>query len=265
MVLAAVLLTACGAEMTSPAAGTFTPRTRGVLRVVTSEVPRPGFWKGTPGRVEGGFEYELARDLARRFGLRAVSVKIEPFNRIVQGQLDGSDIALDLITPTSERARHLAFSFPYLNAAATVVVRVGTSVPDLADAQKLRWGGVRATTLVPIIHSLIRPDDPVRMYGTTAAMVAALEHGQVDAVLLDMPLAVATADRSGGRLSAAAQLPDPEFLAAALPKGSPNVQAVDSAVNAFTANGTIARLLRVWVGAAAADAESSIPLLQTAL
>jgi polar amino acid transport system substrate-binding protein len=263
--LLALFLTACGAETTSPAAGTFTPRTHGVFTVVTSEVPRPGFWEGTPARVSGGFEYKLAADLAQRFGLKAVRVKIEPFNRIVQGHLDGSDLALDLITPTSERMQHLAFSFPYLDAAPTVVVRPGTSVPDLADAQKLRWGGVRATTLVPIIHTLIRPKDQVRMYGTTAAMVGALEHGQIDAVLLDMPLAVATADRSGGRLKAAAQLPDPESLAAALPKGSANVQAVDSAVNALTANGTISRLLRTWVGAAAATAETSIPLLQTSL
>ncbi len=263
--LVALSLTACGAETTSPAAGTFTPRTHGVLTVVTSEVPRPGFWEGTPAHVDGGFEYELAKELAKRFGLKAVAVKLEPFNRIVQGHLDGSDLALDLITPTSERMQHLAFSFPYLDAAPTVVVRAGTSVLDLDHAQKLRWGGVHGTTLVPIIHNLIRPTDPVRMYGTTAAMIAALEHHQIDAVLLDMPLAVATADRSGGRLKAAAQLPDPESLAAALPKGSANVEAVDSAVNAMTADGTINRLLRTWVGAAAASAETAIPLLQTAL
>jgi polar amino acid transport system substrate-binding protein len=264
-VLVAVVLTACGAETTSPAAGTFTPRTRGVLTVVTSEVPRPGFWEGTPARVRGGFEYELAKELAQRFGLKEVRVRTEPFDRIVAGHLDGSDLALDLITPTSERMQHLVFSFPYLDAAPTVMVRTGTSVPDLEDAQKLRWGGVRATTLVPIIHSLIHPNDPVRLYPTTAAMISALEHRQIDAALLDMPLAVATADRSGGRLDAAAQLPDPESLAAALPKGSSNVEAVDSAVNAMTADGTINRLLKTWVGAAAANAETSIPLLQTAL
>lgn len=46
------------------------------------------------------------------------------------------------------------------------MVRAGTSVPDLADAQKLRWGGVRATTLVPIIHRLIRPNWTVSPTGS---------------------------------------------------------------------------------------------------
>src|SRR5947209_11261516 len=125
VLLAGVALAACGAVTTSPAAGTFTSRTRGVLTVATSEVPRPGFWEGTPARVTGGFEFELAKLLAERLGLRAVRVRIVPFHRIVEGRLDGADLALDLVTPTTERARSLTFSAPYLDAAPTVVVRAG--------------------------------------------------------------------------------------------------------------------------------------------
>jgi polar amino acid transport system substrate-binding protein len=264
-VLLALSSAACSADTSSPAAGTFTPRTHHVLTVVTSEVPRPGFWEGTPSHVTGGFEFELAKLLAQRFGLSGVRVRVERFQQIVQGQLAGADLALDLITPTTERTRLLTFSDPYLDAAPTVVVRTGTSVPDLHTAQTLRWGAVRATTFVGIIDGMISPNDPVHMYDTTADMVLALEHGQIDAVLLDMPLAVVTADRSGGRLRAAAQLPDSETVAAALPKGSGNVQAVDSAFNAFTADGTIDHLLQVWIGSTAANEESSIPLLETTL
>ena len=145
------------------------------------------------------------------------------------------------------------------------MARVGTSVPDLATAQGLKWGAVRATTFVSIIDSQIHPNGPLRIYDTTADMVLAVERGEIDAGLLDMPLAVVTADRSGGRLRAAAQLPGSETIAAALPKGSGNEQAVDSAMRAFTADGSIDHLLGVWVGSAAANAETSIPLLQTSL
>jgi ABC-type amino acid transport substrate-binding protein len=234
-----------------------------VLTVVTTDIPSPGFWEGTPTHVTGGFEYELARLLAQRFGLRSLQVRIEHFHRIVEGQLNGADLALDLITPTAERERSLAFSSPYLESAPTVVVRTGTAVPDLATAQGLRWGVVRATTFTGIVNTLIGPDDPPRVYDNTSDMVTALEEGQIDAVLLDLPLAVVTADRSHGRLSAAAQLPQTEMIAAAMPKGSGNQEAVDSAVQAFTADGSIDHLLRVWVGPAAANAETSIPLLQT--
>ena len=147
---------ACGTRSSSPAAGTFTPRVPGVLTVATSVVPSPGFWEGTASRPTGGLEYELARDLAQRFGLKSVRIVLVHFHRIVAGQLGGADLALDLITPTSGRMQHLGFSSPYLDAAPTVLVRTGTAVPDLDSAQRLRWGAVRATTFVDIISRLDR-------------------------------------------------------------------------------------------------------------
>jgi polar amino acid transport system substrate-binding protein len=259
------LPTACGAENSSPAAGNFTPHVRGVLTVATTVVPSPGFWEGTATHPTGGLEYELAKDLAQRFGLKSVRIVLEHFHRIVSGQLGGADLALDLITPTAQRAQDLDFSSPYLDAAPTVVVRAGTPVTDLDAAQRLRWGAVRATTFVNIINESIMPDGAMRIYDNTDEMLSALRTGKVDAVLLDMPLAVLTAARSHGRLRAAAQLPRHETIAAALPKGSSNFDAVDSAMRAFAADGTLQHLLRVWVGQAAADAESSIPLLHTTL
>ena len=256
-------LAACGDRPASPAAGTFTPRVAGVLTVVTSDVPTTGFWEGSADHLTGGLEYELARNLAQRFGLRSVQVRLQPFHQIVDGRLAGADLALDLITPTAQRERGLEFSSPYLNAAPTVVVRSHTAVPDLATARTLRWGTVRGTTLGGIVSTLIDPDDRVTVFDATSAMLAGLEHHQVDAILLDQALAVVTADRSGGRLRAVAQLPAPETIAAALPKGSPNLDAVDSALRAFTADGTLHRLLQRWIGAAAANAQTSIPLLRS--
>ncbi len=262
VVLAAAIGSGCGTRSTSPAAGTFTPETPGVLTVATSDVPSPGFWEGTARHPTGGFEYELAVALADRFDLRSVRIKIVHFHRVVAGHL-GADLALDLITPTDEREEHLDFSTPYLNEAPTVVVRSGTSIPDLATAQDLRWGAIRSTTFVDLIEDLVAPDDPVRIYDDQHAVTQALLRGQVDAVLYDLPSAVAIADGSRGRLVAAAQLPKPESIAAALPKGSDNVQAVDSAIRAFIADGTVNDLLEDWVGSDAANASKAIPLLHT--
>jgi ABC-type amino acid transport substrate-binding protein len=259
-----VVLAACGDRSTSPAAGTFTPHTAGRLTVVTSDIPSPGFWEGTTTQPSGGFEYELTKLLAERFGLSSVRVETESFHRIVEGQLGGADLALDLITPTSTRAQHLDFSTPYLNTAPTVLVRTGTNVPDVATARQLRWGVVRGTTFVGIVHTLIDPTRPTEVYENNSAIVAALEHDKIDALLLDLPLAVVTANDSDHRLHTAAQLSEPELLAAALPKGSTNTDAVDSAIRAFTSDGTIHDLLQKWVGSEAANAEKSIPLLRTA-
>jgi len=265
MLAVAAALSGCGTRSTSPAAGTFTPATPGVLTVATSDVPSPGFWEGTPSHLTGGFEYELALALADRFDLRSVRIKVVPFHRVVAGDLHGADLALDLITPTEARQEYLDFSTPYLNEAPTIVVRSGTSVPDLATAQGLRWGAIRSTTFVDIIGDEIAPDDAVRIYDDQHAETAALLRGQIDAAMYDLSSAVAIAGNSHGRLDAAAQLPKPENIAAALPEGSDNAQAVDSAMRAFIADGTVHDLLDHWVGSDAANASKSIPLLHTTL
>ncbi len=162
LVLSAGVLSGCGVLTTSPAAGTFKPRNRGVLTVVTSDVPEPGFWEGTVAHPTGGFEYALARDLATRFGLKSVQIRVEQFNHVVDGNLGDGDLALDLITPTSEREQKLDFSAAYLTDPPAVVVRSGTDIPDLATAQEVKWGAITWTTFVGDIRSLVDPDSPVR-------------------------------------------------------------------------------------------------------
>jgi polar amino acid transport system substrate-binding protein len=266
-VLALALLAAAlgGCGSISASAGEFTPARPGVLTVATSAVPSPGFWEGTAAHPTGGFEYELARAMAERFGLERVAVRIVHFHRIVRGHLGGADLAIDLLTPTSEREEALGFSEPYMRSAPTVLVRAGTEVPDLKTAQELRWGAIQSTTFVETIEDSIVPEEEEVLYDGQQEVVAALEGGQIEATLLDLPLAVAIAARSGGRLEAVAQLPDKEALAVAMPKGSPNRQAVDSAIRALSADGTIEGLLEEWIGAEAANAESEIPLLHTTL
>ena len=261
--LLAATLAGCGSI--SASAGEFTPVRPGVLTVATSVVPSPGFWEGTPERPTGGFEYELARAMAKRFGLERVQVKIVHFHRIVRGHLGGADLAIDLITPTAEREAALEFSDPYLKTAPTVLVHAGTEVPDLATAQELRWGAIQSTTFVETIEDSIVPESEPILYDGQQEVIAALEAGKIEATLLDLPLAVAVAAHSHGQLEAVAQLPDKEALAVALPKDSPDRQAVNSAIHAFTADGTIDDLLREWVGEEAVSAESAIPLLHTTL
>jgi polar amino acid transport system substrate-binding protein len=253
----------CGSIAAS--AGEFTPARPGVLSVATSVVPSPGFWEGTPTHPTGGFEYELAIAMAKRFGLDRVRVKIVHFHRIVRGHLGGADLGIDLITPTDEREEHLDFSTPYLKSAPTVLVPAGTEVPDLKTAQELRWGAIQSTTFVEAIEDQIVPESEPVLYDGQQEVVTALEEGRIEATLLDLPLAVAIANRSHGKLEAVAQLPDKEALAVALPQGSSNLQAVNSAIHAFSEDGTIDTLLEEWVGEEAANAEAEIPLLHTTL
>ena len=183
----AAALGGCGSI--SASGGGFEAAQPNVLTVATSAVPSAGFWEGTPTHPTGGFEYELARAMAKRFGLDRVRVKIVHFHRLVEGDLGGADLGIDLITPTGERENFLEFSTPYLKSAPTVVVPSGTEVPDLASAQELRWGAIRSTTFVETIADSIVPERPTRRFDGQQELLGALRSGRVEAALFDLPLA----------------------------------------------------------------------------
>jgi polar amino acid transport system substrate-binding protein len=260
VVVLGLALAGCGGM---GAAGTFTPRTPGTLTVATAQVPDPGFWTGTPQHLTGGFEYELARALARYFGLARTKVIVVPFKRLVAGDLGGADLALSDITVTAARAEHVSFSSSYLIAPPAILVRPGTHVSDVHGAQSLRWAVEGQTTLQTALEETIEPTSAPLIFEHQREALQALRSGRANAVMLDLPVALAYARESPHTYAVAAQLPSEATLAAALPKGSENVEAVDSALRALSADGTIARLGREWLREEVTEgAEEQVPALR---
>src|SRR5688500_13096032 len=107
----------------------FAPVEDGVLTVATN-LPAPGSWNGDdPAAMEGGFEYAIATELAKRLelggGVKVVNVS---FAALVAGQAQNFDIALSQVTITDERAEVVDFTVPYFSSDQGVMVRKGTKV-----------------------------------------------------------------------------------------------------------------------------------------
>jgi polar amino acid transport system substrate-binding protein len=244
--------------------GTFVPRTPGTLTVATAQVPDPGFWTGTVAQPTGGFEYALAQQLAARFGLASVKVVQVPFHEVVRGHLGGADLALSDITITDARAQYLDFSTAYLKAPPAIVVRPGTEVPDVNVARDLRWAVQNDTTLKEALESEIEPTTKTLVFEHQSEKLAALADGRVNAVLLDLPVALAYARQSPRKYAVAAQLPSEAELGAALPSGSDNVEAVDSALRGLKSEGEIDRLGHRWLDADLEEGGAEdVPVLRT--
>lgn len=264
--LAALALTwlGCGGSGGLGAAGSFTPVRAGTLTVATAQIPNPGLWEGTISHPSGGFEYGLAHALAERFGLARVKVIYVPFSRLVAGDLGGADLALSDITMTDERARHIDFSTSYLRAPPAILVHPGTGVADVQAAESLHWAVQRGTTLQSALEESIRPYEAAQVLEHQREVLLALRVGRANAVMLDLPVALAYARASPHLYEVAAQLPSDDVLAAALPKGSENLEAVDSAIRAMTADGTIERLGRKWLDTDLQEGQAEeVPELRT--
>ncbi|MFA9400867.1 MAG: substrate-binding periplasmic protein [Acidobacteriota bacterium] len=261
--LAALLLAGCGGgDGVTSATGTFDPNRPGKLTVMTQPMPTAGFWEGTRPSPTGGFEYEMAVDLAERLDLEGVEIRTTPFSRIVNGRLGDADLAMALITPTSERDQVLDFTTPYIDSAPALLVREGTEIPDVKTAQGMQFAVGRNTTFEQIVDETIQPDlEPLR-FESRQREIRAVRNETADVAMFDLPAAEAIVD-DDDRLAIAAKLSSTEPIAAALPESSTNVDSVGAALRAMEADGTIDRLSEEWLGTSITDSENSVPLLRT--
>jgi polar amino acid transport system substrate-binding protein len=244
---------------TGAAGEPFKPAHPGVLTVATAVVPAPGFWNGTPASPTGGFEYQLAVDVAKHLGLHRVRVVIVPFARIAAGHLGGADLALTQMTATAARQQTEDFTTPYLTAPPAVLAPPRVKASDLKALQSLRWVGLATSTLTPLLTGTVRPDTSPIIVSDRKSELDALDSGNADAVLLDLPVAEGLARAHPGLYHVVGQLSGGEGLSVVLPHSSGNTEITDSAVRALLANNTIADLANRWLGGTGAN----IPLIRT--
>ncbi|MFM8305463.1 MAG: ABC transporter substrate-binding protein [Actinomycetota bacterium] len=230
-----------------PAGATVATQTKGPLTVGTN-LPAPGFWTGnTPSRITGGFEYDLAKELAKKLGYDGVEVVNVSFDALVAGKARGFDLAFSQVTITEDRGKVVAFSTPYFDSDQGVLVRTGTTITD-KNAKKIQWGVQTATTAQTYLKDNIKPKKKPRVYQETSQAFAALQAKQVDAVMLDTAIVLQQAAASKGKFQVVGQYLTGEKYGAVLPKGSPILTQVDQALAELKQDGTIGRLAEENIG-----------------
>jgi polar amino acid transport system substrate-binding protein len=247
-------LTLSGCAIGGAAGAKFKSKQPGVLTVATSFLPAPGFWFGPGARL--GFEAGLARALAHKLGLQRIRLIQVPFAQVTHGHLDGADIGLSQVTPTSEREQTASFSTPYLTAPPGVLARRGVEAVDLKGLRDLRWVVARVSTLTPIVRDVVQPASAPIVVEDRSNALDVLRSGRADALMLDLPVALGLARAEPLHFHVIGQLSGGESLAAVLPKDSPNLDIVDSSIRALTADGTISDLSSRWFGS-----QEDIPLI----
>jgi polar amino acid transport system substrate-binding protein len=219
--------------------------TSGTLTVGT-ELPAPPFWIGDDyDSLTGGFEVDLAKEIAKRLNLGNVKFVEMPFTGLVAGQKCRCDIDFSQVTITDDRAKVVEFSEPYFEANQGILVKKGTTVTSLADAKKLRWGAQTNTTGAAYIADTIKPSGEPKLYEKTVDAFTALNAGQIDAVLLDTPIVIGAVKQGQIKDGAVVgQFKTGEQYGAVLNKGSPNVAAINQTIRTLKSEGFIDQLFK---------------------
>ncbi len=229
----------------------FTPIKAGTLSVVTS-LPGPGFWDGSdsdPTKITGGYEYDIVQAIKEKLCLDSVDVRNVPFDGLVAGTVTGFDVAFSQVTITEDRAKVVEFTEPYFEADQGVLVAKGTKLSTLDEAKKLRWGAQAGTTGLDFLNDTLKPDTDPQIFQALPDGFTALQAGQVDAFIMDVPIVLSQAAKSGGVQEVVAQFKTGEQYGAILPKDSKNKAAIDAAITALKDDGSLGKLAADNLGA----------------
>ncbi len=247
--------TAAGSSSTTGGAVEFAPREDGVLTVGT-ELPAPPFWEGDDyDAVTGGYEVDLAKEIAKRLGDLEFKAVNYPFAGVNAGAECECDLVFSQITITDERKSNWDFTTPYFDSDQGVMTLTGTDVADVAAARQLQFGVQTETTGLDFLNDTLKPDKETRVYDTTVDMFNALAAGDIDAILFDVPILLGAV--KGGQISdtkIVAQFKTGEQYGGILPKDSANTTAVNEAMQAIIDDGTLAELQAKYFGVATEDA-----------
>jgi ABC-type amino acid transport substrate-binding protein len=88
----------------------------------------------------------------------------------------------------------------------------------------------------------------VRSFDTITDAFSALENGQVDAVINDLPVSLDKANQSDGTLEVVENIPTGEQYGIAFPEGSDLLEPTNKALEEIKKDGTYAKIYEKWIG-----------------
>ena len=254
MMLAAMLVLAVTAVAASARSAAPPTKTPGTL-TVGFDIPAPGFWNGRASgstiKNPSGFEHSLSLAIAKQMGLTKVVFVRAPFGTILLAGPKKFDFALEETTITTQRAKVVSFSAPYFDANQGVLIRKGL-VPKpshIADLKRLQTCAQAATTGLSWIQHKLRPaKQPLVYSASSTAAFDAVERGDCDAMILDVPIVVSQSNKKPGAYGGVVgQIVTQDGYGAVMQKGSALKPFVDKAIRALRANGTINKLQKRWL------------------
>ncbi len=228
----------------------------GTLTIGTdSPAFEPWFSDNDPSNGKG-FESAVAYAVAEELGFMASDVawvKVR-FNNSYKPGPKEFDFDINQISISEERDRAVDFSDGYYAAAQGVIALEGSPAADatsVADLAGYQLGAQTGTTSLTAIRDVIQPEQDPLVFTDTNAAKQALQNGQVDAILADVPTAffITAVEIPEGRIIGQFQpeTGEQEEFGMLFEEGSDLVPCVNEALATLREDGTLADIEQQWL------------------
>jgi ABC-type amino acid transport substrate-binding protein len=217
---------------------------------VASDIAYPPF-EFTKNGQPVGFDIDLMREIGKRAGFTP-EFKNVTFDGIIPGLGNNLyDATISAMTITKEREQKVDFSEPYFNADQSLLVQSDSpikSVDDIGDATVGVQIGTTGALKAQEFKQQGKISGEIRTFDTITDAFSALENGQLDAVINDLPVSLDKANQSDGTLKVVQNIPTGEQYGIAFPENSDLVEPVNKALEEIKKDGTYAKLYEEWIG-----------------
>lgn len=219
--------------------------TAGTL-TIGSDIPYPPFEFGDPPDFKG-FDIDLINDVAKRMGLDSVVIKPTSFDTIFTDVAQGKfDVVISAATITKERQQTVNFSQPYYESEQALLVPDGSDIKTVEDLEGKNVAAQNGTTGLDFAKNETGASQ-VRGYPNGPAAIAALQAGQVDATIIDQPVAADAVAKGQTGFEIATNIPTGEFYGIAMAKDTPELEkAVNDALSEIKKDGTLNDIYNEW-------------------
>lgn len=202
-----------------------------------------------------GFEAAVAYAVANAMGFDddQVTWVRSSFDQAIQPGAKDFDFNLQQFSITPEREQVVDFSDPYYSAATAVLCEAcGGDGSGIGKLKGLKWGAAAGTTAYGMIQELIGPDSAILLYDDSADVTAAMQAGQIDASLFDLPTALYLGAVVLDNGSVLGQFPaemseNPDQFGLLMAEGNPLKECVNAALAEIKADGTLAGIEAEWL------------------
>jgi polar amino acid transport system substrate-binding protein len=258
-----VSLAACSAASEDSASATVTA---GKITIATGEPAYyPYVLDDAPDSGEG-FESAIAYAVAEELGFAAEDViwVRTTFEAAIQPGPKNFDFNLQQYTITEERAQNVDFSTPYYStpqAIITVESSPAAGATTVAELEGFLIGAASGTTSFEAIEASINPSAGAQAFNNNDDAKLALETGQIDALVVDLPTAfyLTGVELTGGiiigQLPSAAGFSDEWGFV--LAKDSELTASVNEALARLRDSGRLKEITDQWLGS-----DQGAPLLK---
>lgn len=227
--------------------------TDGKLTIATGEPAYYPWIIDDAPETGNGFEGAVAYAVAQQLGFEAADVTWvrTTFDSAVTPGEKNFDFNLQQFSITEDRKKAVDFSSAYYTAPQAIVSFKGSKIDgksSIADLKAAKLGAAVGTTSLDAIENQIGIKPQV--FNDNAAGVSALKNKQIDGLVVDLPTAFYLSGVEVPNGIIVGQLPSTgagDQFGLLLTKGSPITSCVSGAVDAISADGTLAGITEKWL------------------